>query len=142
MEPLNPLWPLTGGIMIGLSAGLFLLLSGRIAGISELTAGATGLARRGFRPEAAVFILALIGGGALAAWLLRTPDVVIPVSTVPLVLAGLLVGYGSRLGSGCTSGHGVCGMGRLSRRSILSTATFMAVAMGTVFLLRHVWGTA
>ena len=61
----------------------------------------------------------------------------IPVSTGPLVLAGLLVGYGSRLGSGCTSGHGICGIGRLSPRSIIATITFMAVAMVTVFLIRH-----
>lgn len=137
MEPLNPLWPLAGGILIGLSAALFLLLSGRIAGISELTAGATGLARRGFRPEAAIFVLALVGGAGLASVLLRHPEVTITVSTGPLILAGLLVGYGSRLGSGCTSGHGICGIGRLSRRSIVSTVTFMAVAMMTVFIWRH-----
>lgn len=137
MEPLNPLWPLAGGILIGLSAALFLLLSGRIAGISELTAGATGLARKGFRPEAALFVLALVGGAGLASVLLRHPEVTITVSTGPLILAGLLVGYGSRLGSGCTSGHGICGIGRLSRRSIVSTVTFMAVAMMTVFIWRH-----
>lgn len=137
MEHLNPLWPLAGGVLIGLSAGLYLLLAGRIAGISELTAGAAGLARRGFRPEAAVFVLAMVAGAALAAAFLRRPEVDLPVSTLPLVVAGLLVGYGSRLGSGCTSGHGVCGMGRLSKRSIVSTVTFMAVAMVTVFVLRH-----
>lgn len=137
MEHLNPLWPLAGGVLIGLSAGLYLLLAGRIAGISELAAGAAGLARRGFRPEAAVFVLAMVAGAALAAAFLRRPEVDLPVSTLPLVVAGLLVGYGSRLGSGCTSGHGVCGMGRLSKRSIVSTVTFMAVAMVTVFVLRH-----
>lgn len=138
MDPLNPLWPLSGGVLIGLSAGLYLLLAGRIAGISELAAGAAGLARRGFRPEAAVFVLAMVGGAGLAAVFLRTPDVELPVSGLPLVLAGLLVGYGARLGSGCTSGHGVCGVGRLSKRSIVSTAVFMSVAMITVFILRHV----
>lgn len=137
MEHLNPLWPLAGGVLIGLSAGLYLLLAGRIAGISELAAGAAGLARRGFRPEAAVFVLAMVAGAALAAAFLRRPEVDLPVSTLPLVVAGLLVGYGSRLGSGCTSGHGVCGMGRLSKRSIVSTVTFMAVAMVTVLVLRH-----
>ncbi len=137
MEPLNPLWPLAGGLLIGLSSGLYLLLAGRIAGISELAAGAAGLARSGFRPEAALFVLAMVAGAGLAAFFLRRPDVLIPVSTGPLVLAGLLVGYGSRLGSGCTSGHGICGIGRLSPRSIIATITFMAVAMVTVFLIRH-----
>lgn len=140
MEHLNPLWPLAGGLMIGLSAGLFLLLSGRIAGISEIAAGATGLARRGFRPEAAAFVLAMIGGAALAAAFLRRPEVVVASSPLALVVAGLLVGFGSRLGSGCTSGHGVCGIGRLSPRSILSTIIFMGVAMITVLVIRHVVG--
>ncbi|MBB4063313.1 YeeE/YedE family protein [Gellertiella hungarica] len=137
MEPLHPLWPLAGGALIGLSAGLYLLLAGRVAGISELAAGATGLSRRGFRPQAAIFVLGLIGGAWLAAHFVRMPEVVLPVPALPLAVAGLLVGFGSRLGSGCTSGHGVCGMARLSKRSIVATLTFMATAMVTVFIVRH-----
>ena len=79
-------------------------------------------------------------GAPLAIWLLRAPQLQVTSSWPALVLGGLLVGYGTRLGSGCTSGHGICGLARLSRRSVMATLTFMASAMLTVFLVRHLIG--
>ena len=137
MQPIPFTLPLFGGALIGLAAGLYLLLAGRIAGISDLAAKATGLADDGFHLKGLGFIAGLVGGGALAAALVRRPDFTIDTPGWLLAVAGLLVGYGARLGSGCTSGHGICGMARLSRRSIVSTLVYMAVAMAVVFLMRH-----
>ena len=124
--------------MIGSAAALLLLLSGRIAGVSGLAAAALRIADRGpLWPQAAAFIVALPSGAWLAALLLRKPDIEITSSVPALVAAGLLVGFGTRLGNGCTSGHGVCGMGRLSLRSIAATVTFMAAGFATVFAIRH-----
>lgn len=141
MEPLSPFTALGGGLLIGSAAGLLLLLSGRIAGVSGLVAAATRIADTG--PPwrlAAAFVLGLPLGAWLAQAFLRTPNVEVAASWPLLIAAGLLVGFGTRLGSGCTSGHGVCGMGRLSPRSIVATATFMAAGFLTVFVVRHVLG--
>jgi len=140
MSELHFLWPLSGGLLIGLSAAVYLLLTGRIAGISLLAATATGLGRGG-QPQAALgFIAGILIGAGLASALIRTPDISITPSVGVLLLGGLLVGFGTRLGAGCTSGHGVCGLARLSPRSLAATATFMAVAGLTVFVARHVIG--
>lgn len=134
----TPFASLLGGSMIGLSAVLLMALFGRIAGIS-------GIAVRMLPPyldaEAAgrlAFILGLVA--APAAVLLTTgawPPVHLEASATTLALAGLLVGFGSVWGAGCTSGHGVCGLSRLSRRSFAAVGTFMATAILTVFLVRH-----
>ncbi|HET7710206.1 MAG TPA: YeeE/YedE thiosulfate transporter family protein [Sphingomicrobium sp.] len=140
MEPLSPLAALSGGLLIGTATALFLLLNGRIAGVSGMAATALGMGGATPRGQAAAFVIGLPAGALLVAWLIRSPTVVVTSSPVLLIVAGLLVGFGTRLGSGCTSGHGVCGIARLSPRSLLATATFMAAGAITVFLLRHVWG--
>ena len=138
MEPLPFIYPLAGGLLIGTAAALLLVLSGRIAGVSGMVAAAAGIADKGppWR-QATAFVLGLPMGALLIATFYRTPEIEI-TSSVPLLLAGgLLVGFGTRLGNGCTSGHGVCGMARLSLRSIAATATFMAAGFLTVFVIRH-----
>lgn len=127
--------------MIGSAAALLLLLSGRIAGVSGMLAEASRMAPGGTPwPLAAAFIAGLPLGAALIALAVRQPDIRISASVPLLIAAGLLVGFGTRLGNGCTSGHGVCGMARLSPRSIVATLTFMAAGFATVFLVRHVLG--
>ncbi|GAN47239.1 YeeE/YedE family protein (plasmid) [Methylobacterium radiotolerans] len=141
--------PLAGGALIGASAALLLLANGRIAGISGILGGLLGrlfdrLFGSPLGPAArdwawrAAFLVGLLAGPALyrlaaGHW----PDVRAGASWPMLIAAGLLVGYGTRLGSGCTSGHGVCGLARLSPRSLAAVATFMAAAIVTVFLVRH-----
>ena len=142
MTETNFLWPLAGGLLIGLSAGLYLLTTGRIAGISGLTASAAGLTGSGFSKLGLGFLAGILGGAALASVFVRQPEIVITSSAPLLVVAGLIVGFGTRLGSGCTSGHGVCGLARLSPRSLVSTLTFMAIAALTVFAVRLVSGGA
>jgi uncharacterized membrane protein YedE/YeeE len=133
---------LLGGMLIGLASTLLLWLNGRIAGISGIVYGlfATPASDRAWR---IAFLAGLMGVGGLA---MRLSPVYIetrhdfPVAL--LVIAGLAVGFGTRLGSGCTSGHGVCGLGRFSPRSLVAVLTFMAVAIATVFVTRHVIGPA
>ena len=126
-----------GGLLIGLAAAIMLLGLGRIAGVSGLAARATGIADTGApRNVAIAFILGLPLGALLIAQTLGAVQVSFPASIWPLIIGGLLVGYGTRLGSGCTSGHGVCGLSRLSPRSILATGMFMASGFVTVGLLR------
>lgn len=138
MEPITPLPALLGGALIGLSAALLLLTDGRIAGVSGIAA------RMVTRPDGetswrAAFLAGLLAGPAILAALTgHWPPVRILASWPVLAVAGLLVGFGTRLGSGCTSGHGVCGLARLSPRSMASVVTFMLVAVATVFLVRHV----
>lgn len=130
---------LIGGVMIGLSAVWLMAALGRIAGISGIASGLlTGAGDRGWR-------IAFLIGVVAAPWLLvllRGESVIgAPVVSWPwMVAAGLLVGFGTRLGGGCTSGHGVCGVARLSRRSLLATALFVATGMATVFVIRHLLG--
>jgi uncharacterized membrane protein YedE/YeeE len=132
------LLPLIGGVLIGLAAGAFMLLTGRIAGISGLFAGAIQPGEAGLSRS---FVAGLIGGGALL--LLLSPGLFPAELETPLawvIAAGFLVGFGTRLGSGCTSGHGVCGLGRLSPRSLAATMTFMGTGVLSVLLLRHITG--
>ncbi|MCY1042601.1 YeeE/YedE family protein [Corallococcus sp. bb12-1] len=132
--------PLLGGALIGLSASLLLLFNARIAGVSGIAGGLFGSVdgERGWR---LAFLGGLVGGGLLLriVWpgALGAPDVPGPGW---LVAGGLLVGVGTRLGNGCTSGHGVCGIARGSRRSLVATLTFMVTAVLTVFIVRHVLG--
>ncbi|CAN7332451.1 YeeE/YedE family protein [Rhizobium sp. LjRoot258] len=140
MSHLNYIWPLSGGLLIGLSAALYLLLDGRIAGISGLTASAFGWTGAGISPLGIGFIGGIVGGAAIAFTYIRHAELTIVSSPMLLIAGGLLVGFGTRLGSGCTSGHGVCGLARLSPRSLVATATFMAVAAATVYVMRHLIG--
>jgi uncharacterized protein len=127
-----------GGALIGLAAAALLLLDGRIAGISGIVAGLL-TPRSGDTAWRALFVAGLIAGGALLPALTADPfDGLADTAPARLVAAGLLVGFGTRLGSGCTSGHGVCGIGRMAPRSLVATATFMATGALTVFLVRHV----
>lgn len=141
MEPLPFLIPLSGGLLIGMAAALFLLMTGRIAGISGLVAAATRIAESGPPwQQAGSFVIGLPLGAWLVSSFVRTTQIGV-TSSVPLLIgAGLLVGIGTRIGNGCTSGHGVCGISRLSPRSIAATATFMAAGFATVYVMRHVVG--
>jgi uncharacterized membrane protein YedE/YeeE len=140
MEQFTPLASLCGGILIGLSASLLLLGDGKIAGISGIV---SGLLRPVKHDTAwrAFFILGLLTGGLLFQFI--APEVFtigISRSAGTLILAGLLVGFGTRLGSGCTSGHGVCGISRFSPRSLVSTITFIVTGAITVYIINHLLG--
>ncbi|MCJ2014750.1 YeeE/YedE family protein [Methylobacterium sp. J-076] len=129
--------PLAGGALIGAAAALLLLANGRIAGISGILGTLLGPAARD-RAWRVAFLVGLLAGPALFRGLTgHWPEVRIGAPWPMLVAAGLLVGFGTRLGAGCTSGHGVCGLARLSPRSFAAVATFMAAAIVTVFLVRH-----
>ncbi|HVH37472.1 MAG TPA: YeeE/YedE thiosulfate transporter family protein [Sphingomicrobium sp.] len=140
LEPLSPLAAIAGGLLIGIAAALFLLLTGRIAGVSGMTATALGIGGATPRGLAVAFVVGLPLGALLVGALVRDPIVTVTSSPLLLAAAGLLVGFGTRLGSGCTSGHGVCGIARLSPRSLLATGAFMAAGAATVFIARHVVG--
>jgi len=132
-----PVEGLLGGLMIGVAAALMLLGLGRIAGVSGLAARATGIADSGApRGIAAAFVIGLPLGAFILSSITGGIVTRFPPSILPLLIGGLLVGYGTRLGSGCTSGHGVCGMSRLSPRSLVATAIFMASGFATVALMR------
>ena len=132
-----PVEGLIGGLMIGVAAALMLLGLGRIAGVSGLAARATGIADSGApRGIAAAFVIGLPLGAFVMSLITGGIETRFPPSIIPLLIGGLLVGYGTRLGSGCTSGHGVCGMSRLSPRSLIATAIFMASGFVTVALMR------
>jgi uncharacterized membrane protein YedE/YeeE len=132
----QPVAGLIGGLMIGLAAAIMLLGLGRIAGVSGLAARATGLSIGGTpRGLAVAFIAGLPLGALVVALLSGGVPATFPAPGL-LIIAGLIVGYGTRLGAGCTSGHGVCGLSRLSRRSIVATALFMGSGFTTVALMR------
>lgn len=127
-----------GGLLIGTAAALFLLLNGRIAGISGLLFGVFSTPAK--RLENLLFMAGLIGTPLLFTLLVAKPEIGLTTSPLLLGAAGLLVGFGTRLGNGCTSGHGICGLSRFSVRSLAATGTFMAVAIGTVAVTRFVIG--
>jgi uncharacterized protein len=135
----TPFASLAGGLLIGAAAALFVLGNGRVAGISGILGGLLN-AVRGER----AWRVAFIAGLAAAPWLWRLvaplPPRVIEAGPATLIVAGLLVGVGTRYASGCTSGHGVCGLSRGSLRSLAATATFMAAGFVTVFVARHLTG--
>ena len=134
----TPWSSLLGGVLIGVAAAMFALLNGRIAGISGVL-GSLLKPVRGDMGWRAAFILGLVGAPVLYALFSEVPAVQIDASYGALVAAGLLVGIGTRYGSGCTSGHGVCGLSRLSLRSLAATAAFMGAGFLTVFVLRHLF---
>ncbi|MET3496615.1 YeeE/YedE family protein [Variovorax boronicumulans] len=135
----TPFTALAGGVLIGLAAAMFALLNGRIAGIS----GVLGGLLRPLRGDVAwrvAFVLGLVGAPAVYGIVAVVPLPRIDAGYGALVLAGLLVGLGTRYGSGCTSGHGVCGLSRLSPRSLAATIAFMGAGFATVFVARHLFG--
>lgn len=141
MTEFTPLAGLTGGILIGLSAVLLMAGHGRIAGISGIFGALLGR----WQPENTwrlLFILGLLAGAILTALLggFDSDSMAFPGNPMTTVLGGFLVGIGTMLGTGCTSGHGICGIARLSVRSMVSTALFMFFAIATVYLMRHVIG--
>lgn len=136
MTPPDWLGGLGGGAVLGLAATLVLALDGRIAGISGILAGLLG--GPGDRPWRLAFLLGLPAGAGVYLLLAGGLPQQVAASPPLLLVAGLLVGGGTRLGSGCTSGHGICGLARRSPRSLAATAVFMGVAMATVFVVRHV----
>jgi uncharacterized protein len=133
----TPWSALAGGALIGLAASLFALMAGRIAGVSGIAGGLVRPARGDIAWRLA-FVAGLVFAPLLYTIAVAAPVVRIEASMPLLVAGGLLVGWGSRYGSGCTSGHGVCGLSRLSPRSLAATLTFMAAGFATVFLARHV----
>jgi uncharacterized membrane protein YedE/YeeE len=140
---MNPfLLSLLGGVLIGISASLLLLFNGRIAGISGITAGIVTPASGDVAWRAAFVGGLVLGGALLAVFLPRALGAPVVSGVGVTVLAGLLVGFGSRLGGGCTSGHGVCGVARGAMRSLVATSVFVATGMGTVFVMRHLMGGA
>ncbi len=128
---------LAGGLVIGIATTILLLINGRIAGISGIIGGLLRM-QRGDMSWRIAFIAGLILSPVIWQLFHALPEIRVETSTSMLILAGLLVGYGTRLGSGCTSGHGVCGVSRGSPRSIVATLTFIATGFATVYLLRHI----
>lgn len=140
MTEFTPIASIVGGLLIGLAAAGLMLFHGKVAGISGILADsmASGVGDRGWRWA---FLVGLLAGGVVALGLL--PGVfesTVERSAGALLLAGVLVGVGTQLGGGCTSGHGVCGIGRLSKRSMVATVVFMAAGAGTVFMVSHAFG--
>ncbi len=135
----TPASALAGGLLIGLAAALLILLEGRIAGISGIVGGLLQPLRAGDVAWRLAFALGLVAAPLLCQALAELPPSRIDGGWATLVVAGLLVGFGSRLGSGCTSGHGVCGLSRLSPRSLVATIVFMTAGFVTVFAGRHLF---
>jgi uncharacterized membrane protein YedE/YeeE len=138
MENFTPVSALVGGALIGASAGLFLVLNGRIAGISGILGGLIQPVRSEIGWRLAFLAGLFVAPLAYVAFGGSLPPVILTQPLGVLAVAGLIVGFGTRLGAGCTSGHGVCGIGRGSPRSIAATLVFMATAILTVLVTRHV----
>ncbi|WP_417827210.1 YeeE/YedE family protein [Thalassospira sp.] len=143
MENFTPISALIGGGLIGLASGLYFLLNGRIAGISGILGGllSPGKERSSVLFERLAFIIGLVAGPLIMinATGIKAQSVV--TSSLPvIIIAGLLVGFGTTIGSGCTSGHGICGLSRLSLRSLVATLSFMAAGFVTVYVTRHMTG--
>jgi uncharacterized membrane protein YedE/YeeE len=140
MHHFTPLPAIGGGLMIGAGAALLLLLKGRIAGISGIVGGLLQPAR-GDSAWRALFLIGMMTAPLLSMlYTGHLPEVTATVSDPALIAAGLLVGFGTRLGSGCTSGHGVCGLARGSKRSLVATITFISTGALTVWVVRHLLG--
>ncbi|MDJ0639839.1 MAG: YeeE/YedE family protein [Paracoccaceae bacterium] len=137
----TPWASLTGGVLIGVASTLLMLVLGRIMGATGVLAGLfQPISKDDFAWRAALLLGMVTGPAVVLAVSGEMPAVQVPMSAAALIVGGLIVGFGVTLGSGCTSGHGVCGMARLSPRSIVATLTFMAFTFATVFVTRHVIG--
>ncbi len=135
----TPVASLVGGVLIGVSATTMLVLDGKIAGISGIVTGMSE-PRRGDFGWRALFVLGLLVGGLIFLWLRPSAIGAASPSLVRIAIAGVLVGVGTQLSGGCTSGHGVCGLSRLSPRSMVATGTFMLAAGLTTYVVMHVLG--
>ncbi len=135
----TPWSALTGGVLIGIAAAMFVLLNGRVAGISGVIGGLLTPVTGDVAWRAA-FLIGLVGAPLIYGFFAALPLPRIDASFGALIAAGLLVGVGTRYGSGCTSGHGVCGLARLSPRSLVATAAFMGAGFTSVFVTRHLFG--
>ncbi|WP_288421297.1 YeeE/YedE family protein [uncultured Acinetobacter sp.] len=135
----NIAYAFLGGSLLGIATVGYLYVNGRIAGISGLLAQIINPSKDIFKGSAFWFIAGLIITPFIYGYFFQ-PEIEIKANMFALILAGLLVGFGTRLGSGCTSGHGICGMSRLSKRSMIATAVFMFAGMLTVYIVRHVLG--
>ncbi|MEQ1453518.1 YeeE/YedE family protein [Acinetobacter seifertii] len=135
----NIVYAFLGGLLLGIATVGYLYVNGRIAGISGLLAQVINPSKDIFKGSAFWFIAGLIITPFIYGYFFQ-PEIEIKANMFALILAGLLVGFGTRLGSGCTSGHGICGMSRLSKRSMIATAVFMFAGMLTVYIVRHVLG--
>ncbi|MEM9999676.1 MAG: YeeE/YedE thiosulfate transporter family protein [Pseudomonadota bacterium] len=137
----TPWMSLFGGVLIGTSATLLMLTLGRVMGATGILAGLLEPTSRAEFSWRATLLAGMVTG-PLVVWLFsgQMPAIEVPISTAALIIGGLIVGIGVTYGSGCTSGHGVCGMARLSPRSIAATMIFMAFTFATVFIIRHVLG--
>ncbi|NQU60217.1 MAG: YeeE/YedE family protein [Rhodospirillales bacterium] len=140
MENFTPIASLVGGLLIGLAAVMLMALNGHIAGV-------TGVMRGVLQPKSGdvmwrvAFLLGLVAGPAIYQVFAGPVNSTLNTSSVPIIIAGgLLVGFGTTLGNGCTSGHGICGLGRISKRSLAATMAFMATAVLTVYVSRHIIG--
>ncbi len=138
MAEANLLGGLIGGALIGIAASLLLLLNGRIAGVSGILGGIFGPIGGAERLWQVAFVGGLICGATIYSFAAGGLNIALEASTLTLTVAGMLVGFGTKVGSGCTSGHGVCGLARRSPRSLAATVTFMLFGALTVFLTRHV----
>lgn len=138
--PMDWIYGLIGGGLIGSAAALLLLGNGKIAGVSGIVSGTLRFKPKRDLSERVLFIAGLIVGPLLVTAGFGKPAIVVTDSVPAVVIGGLLVGFGTRFGNGCTSGHGVCGLSRLSARSMVATATFMIFAAATVAVVRHGFG--
>ena len=139
LNAFTPWSALAGGVLIGIAAAMFVLLNGRIAGISGIVGGLLRPSRGDIAWRAA-FVLGIVAAPWVYSIVTAWPQPQIDAGQGALVIAGLLVGIGTRYGSGCTSGHGVCGLSRLSPRSLVATAAFMGAGFATVYVIRHLSG--
>lgn len=137
MTEINIINALSGGALIGLASVVMLALLGRIAGISGILGGLISGGRSGDRLWRIAFLLGLAAGAVICRMFLGPLPVQLQAENLQLIVAGLLVGFGTRLGSGCTSGHGICGIARLSPRSLAATVTFISAGIITVYVTRH-----
>jgi uncharacterized membrane protein YedE/YeeE len=140
LENFTPLSATVGGILIGFAAVLLMALLGRIAGISGIASNLLPPRVAGDWAWRLAFILGLVLGAWLIAALGLAPPLTFPMGLPGMAVAGFLVGFGAVIGNGCTSGHGVCGIARLSKRSLVATATFMLAAIVVTYVVRHVVG--
>lgn len=145
-DQFTPFMSLTGGVLIGLAAALFVLGSGRIAGVAGILGAAWHAALRRQPPAQHGARWAFVAGLLVSPWLWSLfaplPRSSVDIGPLALIGAGLLVGFGARMGNGCTSGHGVCGVARLSPRSLVSVLAFTGAGFAAVYVLRHVVGSA
>ncbi len=140
MIPMDWIWGIVGGLMIGCAAAIYLLFNGRIMGASGILGGLVDGTGRDSMVERLAFLFGALAVPPLLVPLYDRVDTQITTNPVVIIAAGLLVGIGTRLANGCTSGHGVCGISRLAPRGIASTVLYLFAGAVTVFLFRHFWG--